>query len=82
MMSGNMGFTDLWQQYWPWLCLGQYCCLTSIKLHVALSTGPYLYNINTTFSLNNISYLGVLGLTCIHQLPEVHMMCVIFCKCI
>ncbi len=46
MMSGNMGFMDLWQQYWPRLCLGQYCCLKSIKLHIALITGPYLYNID------------------------------------
>ncbi len=37
MISGNMGFMDLRQQY---------CCLRSIKLHIALITGPYLYNIN------------------------------------
>ncbi len=41
MMLGNMGFNG-------WLAtiyLGQYCCLISIILHIALITGPYLYNI-------------------------------------
>ncbi len=32
------------QQYWPWLCLNQYCCLKSIQLHITLITGPYLYS--------------------------------------
>ncbi len=44
MMLGNMGFMDLWQQYWTRLHLGQYCYLRSIKLHIALIIGPYLYN--------------------------------------
>ncbi len=44
MMLGNIGFMYLWQQYWPWIHLGQYCCLRSIKLHIALITGSYLYN--------------------------------------
>ncbi len=61
MMSGNMGFMDLRQQYWPWLHLGQYCCLRSIKLHIALITGPYLYNVYIgpapmTMSTSNLRY--------------------------
>ncbi len=46
MMLGNTGFLDLRQQYWSRLCLGQYCCLKSIKFHIALITGAYLYNMS------------------------------------
>ncbi len=35
MMSGNMGVMDR----------VKYCCLRSIKLHIALIIGLYLYNI-------------------------------------
>ncbi len=53
MMWGNMGFMDLWQQYWPRVCLVQYCCLRCIKLHIALITGPYLYNINILYVIQS-----------------------------
>ncbi len=45
MMSGNMGLMDLQEQYWHLLCLDQYCCRRSIKHHIALIIGPYLYSI-------------------------------------
>ncbi len=50
MMSGNIFFMDLRQQYYPQLCLGQYCCLISIKPHIVLITGSYLYNIASLYS--------------------------------
>ncbi len=34
---------------WYWASSGLYCCLRSIKRHIALTLGPYLYIISTLF---------------------------------
>ncbi len=46
--------------------LGQYCCLRSIKLHITLFTGPYLYNISMC-----LKAIKVHTIKCDHRLTTI-----------